>query len=156
MWSDKLRLNSMSMLQMHQPFCKYGDADSLPPQYSTHISDQSTAILFARRNLKPNRGICYNRSKLARKKKIVPESLHWLQEQQRFSHCQNYAVWFTFFLPVTAFQKTVSKTISLKRNARIFFRVFVTRLFTSIYAKPNLSEGEALRVDLSFATASAM
>ena len=42
------------MLQMHQPFCEYGDAESLSPQYTTHISDQSIAIHFARQNLKPN------------------------------------------------------------------------------------------------------
>ena len=46
--------------------------------------------------------------------------------------------------------------MSLHQNARIFFRIFVTRLSISIYAKPNLSEGEALRVDLSLATATAM
>ena len=69
MWSDKLRLNSKSTLQMHQRFCEHGDADSLSPHYTTHNSDQSTAIHFARRNLKPNRVICYNHSKLTRKNK---------------------------------------------------------------------------------------
>ena len=63
-----------------QQFCEYGDADTLSPQYTTHISDQFSEIHFARRNLKPNRELRYNHSKLARKK-IVPESLHWLQEQ---------------------------------------------------------------------------
>ena len=49
---------------MHHPLFEYGDADSLSPQDTTSISAQSTAICSARGDLKTNKGIYYNHSKL--------------------------------------------------------------------------------------------
>ena len=48
------------MLRTHEPFFEYGDADSLPPQDTTHISAQSIAIRSARGFLKTNRGLYCN------------------------------------------------------------------------------------------------
>ena len=140
---------------MHQRFCEYGDADSLSPQYTTYISDQSTAIHFARRNLKPNRVICYSHSKLTRKNKSC-QNLYIGYKSSSASRIAKTMQSDLLFSCLSLRSKKLCPKISLKRNARIFFRIFVTRLSISIYAKPNLSEDEALRVDLSFATASAM
>ena len=49
----KLRLNSKSILQMHQPFVEYGVAGTLSPQDNENKSAQSTEIRSAR-------GICYH------------------------------------------------------------------------------------------------
>ena len=112
------------MLQMHQPFCEYGDAESLSPQYTTHISDQSIAIHFARQNVEPNTEVRYNHSKLERKKKnrariviLVTRAVALLVLPKRCSLIQ-------IFTAYHCVPKNCPK-ISLKRNTRIFFRIFV-------------------------------
>ena len=143
------------MLQMHRLFCEYGDADSLSPQLSSHVSAQSSTIRFARRNLKTNRGICYNHSKVAQKN-ISCQNRHVGYKSSSASRiAKNMQSDLSYSCPSLRSKKLRPK-ISLKEVTRILFRPFVTCLSISIYAKWSLSECEAWWADLIFVIASAI